>query len=603
MRLTRLGRAQNLLHDIQAASETKPILASSSLRQRRAFVAALRDDIIAHSASIAQANRHDCDAFQRQLRLLSPTLSGLSGVGTVHTNVSMSGGGRSGGGGGPPWETAPSSWWVNDSTSTESGAEDSVPFGRRGVFSSAGPTASHTASPSPAEVDQSYGGLPRQDTVSSSSHPPSSPPHTPPLSATASSSLSSSSSPMFSSTGVSRAQHLAPLRLDKVCAGMEFLLQQPDPIAIPEGCWLHQRDSYPPPSAPVPVSGEQDAESDTQCRRGAGRRLRRCDPQIEAWELPVPLGLVGILSRYRPRMCVDAVAMGLLAGNAMLLDGGASVHCTNQAIMASVRRALVSAGLPLAAVVYVESYDVNHGRTLDWLKQSDRVDLGVVCGPPKLFQFASHHSTIPLLKASGRTRSLFVDQSASFDAALRIILNSKLQSVGAGNAATTLILHSGFPRYVELLTALRESGVALLGDYDTRERAPDQVPELASDEEFRGLSHGLRDYTRALCVKTVASLDQTIYFLELFGSRQCDGVIASDPVVINEYCRRVDTAVVMVNASTRLSSGPPLGSGVDLAMTVTKVHARGPLTLDALTTTKVVVRCKPEVSVGGALRK
>lgn len=322
---------------------------------------------------------------------------------------------------------------------------------------------------------------------------------------------------------------------------------------------------------------------------------------LEVFELPVPLGMVGVLSRFRPRISLDAVAMGLFAGNTVLVDGGVSLYYTNIALMSAVRRALTAAGLPPSAVVCVESYDAAHRSTSEWLQMSDYVDLAVVCGPPKLYQFASRHSTIPLMRATGQFSSVYVDQSAAFEVALEVILNSKFQKLGAANAVTTAIIHRDFPRYTELLLALAAEGAVLLGDVAAQERVPDCVLELASEEEYQGLSqYGLRDAARTLCVRTVRSLAQALFFIESFGSKQSDCVVATDPAVCATYCRQVDTAVALVNASTRLSSGVPLGCGVDFAISTSKAHCRGPLTIDMMTTRKLVARSRSPYH--GALR-
>ncbi|EPY16474.1 hypothetical protein STCU_11224 [Strigomonas culicis] len=132
------------------------------------------------------------------------------------------------------------------------------------------------------------------------------------------------------------------------------------------------------------------------------------------------------------------------------------------------------------------------------------------------------------------------------------------------------------------------------------ERGGDWVRELASDEEIRGIAHSFRDMSQTLCVQTMDSLEQVLLFLDLFGSKQTDGIVTNDEAAMREYCSRVDSAVVLVNASTRLSSGKLLGLGPDMAIATSKVNHRGPLTLSTWTTRKFVVRSK---SPTGALRK
>ncbi|KAH9593307.1 hypothetical protein LSM04_008963 [Trypanosoma melophagium] len=371
-----------------------------------------------------------------------------------------------------------------------------------------------------------------------------------------------------SSHGEDRTE-LSPLRIKKLLAGIEGLMRFPDPIGAS--------------STEVKVT----RETCSSC-------------QLAVQDVPVPLGVVGVLSRYRPRMTLDAVAMCIQSGNAVIIDGGASVMNTNAAIMASVRRALIAADIPVAAVVFVETNKTENDVTGEWLRASDYVDLGIVCGNNKLYQYACQRAAIPLIKASGRACSLYVDKSADYETAIQVVLNAKFQRPNATNSINTLILHESYPRIPELLHKLKSHGALLLGDTVAKELASSCIDMLASEDVYNGLTEGLVDFHRVLCVKMVRDLRSAVYFLDLFGSGQSDGIIATDESAIHEYCDRVDTAVVLVNASTRLSSGTALGRGADLAIATSKVHSRGPLTLAALTTKKIVVR---SMDPGGALRQ
>ncbi|ORC84944.1 gamma-glutamyl phosphate reductase-like protein [Trypanosoma theileri] len=375
--------------------------------------------------------------------------------------------------------------------------------------------------------------------------------------------------PSYNSTHSEDRTELSPLRIKKLLAGIEGLMRFPDPISTS--------------STDVKIT----QETCSSC-------------QLAVQDVPVPLGVVGVLSRYRPRMTLDAVAMCIQSGNAVIIDGGASVMNTNGAIMASVRRALIAADIPVAAVVFVEANETENDVTAEWLQASDSVDLGIVCGNSKLYHYACQRAAIPLIRASGRACSLYVDKSADYETALRVVLNAKFQRPNATNAVNTLILHESYPRIQELLHTLNSQGVLLLGDTAAKKLASSCIDILASEEVYNGLTEGLADFHRVLCVKVVRDLRSAIYFLDLFGSGQSDGIIATDESAIREYCDLVDTAVVLVNASTRLSSGTALGRGADLAIATSKVHARGPLTLAVLTTKKIVVRSmNPE----GALRQ
>ncbi|KPI84125.1 gamma-glutamyl phosphate reductase-like protein [Leptomonas seymouri] len=658
---------QNVLHDVQAAAESRTVVATSSFAQRRTFLMALHEELQRNREVIIRANRRDCEAFgqQQQQRgtpsvTIPPTMpsvaASLPSAGRM-MHTPYGGGGSSFGGvmlGSHHAGQDASSAAVTAATTT--GGHSSVGYVASTALSCTANAADaaalmhSTAGAEPLGVLRSTGGTCgdsthkgcRQTSVSAAAG------------AGSSSSVAEESAHSFhtvdaatSETGVAPFRgpppvhegvggaglhaeaggggghllltpdhHLliSPLRLDKLHNTIDYLLCQPDPIAVPPSCWLRpyaergsgdvlerQRSGFAqiPPAihqggddGGAPTQGVVDGLTPRERYTYCGRRTRLTD-QLEVFELPVPLGMIGVLSRFRPRIGLDAVAMGLFAGNTVLVDGGVSLSYTNIALMTAVRRALTAAGLPPTAVVCVESYDAAHRSTSEWLQLSEYVDLAVVCGPPKLYQFATRHSTVPLIRATGQFSSVYIDQSASFEVALEVVLNSKFQKLGAANAVTTAIVHRDFPRYTELLMAFSAGGAVLLGDVVAQGRVPDSVLELASEEEYRGLTQfGLRDGTRALCIKTVDSLAQALFFIESYGSKQSDCVVATDPDVCATFCRQVDTAVALVNASTRLSSGEPLGCGVDFAISTSKAHCRGPLTLSMMTTRKLVVRSR-----------
>lgn len=638
---------QNILHDIQAAVESRSIMATSSFAQRRSFLVALSEELHRNSEHIIRANRRDCDLFgqQQQQRgtpsvTIPPTLTSTSAAASLQPSSSLHGwhaeyppflgppGHRVGDAqgvsvaAGNPATTTPVLNAAEGSGKSSPRRQNSLEYvesaslaggvdhSNRGGTAAGGRVAATPEGAGPALGETAAGS--RATSTSGTAAPVS-----PSWWASRASSASLQLMPTAVSGHVTRTEagggggHLlitpdnhffiSPLRLDKLHTTIEYLLCQPDPIAIPPSCWLHDPAEGGSGAAANSLRGQGSLgaapghnspplPSEGGPHAGCGRCTRRTD-RLEVYELSVPLGMVGILSRFRPRISIDAVAMGLFAGNTVLVDGGVSLYYTNMALMSSVRRALTTAGLSPSAVVCVESYDAAHHSTSEWLQLSDYVDLAVVCGPPKLYQFASRYSTIPLMRATGQFSSVYVDQSASFEVALEVILNSKFQKLGAANAVTTVIVHSDFPRYTELLLALAAEGAVLLGDVTAQERVPDCVSELASEEEYQGLSqYGLRDATRTLCVKTVDSLAQALFFIESFGSKQSDCIVATDLEACATYCRHVDTAVALVNASTRLSSGVPLGCGVDFAMSTSKTHCRGPLTVEMMTTRKLVAR-------------
>lgn len=639
--------AQGVTHSVYLAMETKAVLASSSFAQRRAFLTALLTDLNDHRDLIRRAARHDNEMLSlqhphhlhhRAMATASPSppplheaVEGLRSTGTTSSPAASPAAAATDSSpaelrsaAAPQayspsfshqdhWPPAPSPDLSGGSAAALAPAAFEARCRRGAVVecpssdasddsSNPRPTdhhRSHLCRPSDAEAPPPPGR--RESTVSTTPWSPSS---------TGGDAAAGGLSSLFSPPG---GPFSAPLRLDHLSGGIQYLLLQNDPIAVPKPCWLHREasrhrhrdacaaaEAHCSAAAPA-VTGHRRRHSSSSKKEAESTRATANSPgrlggpsSVEVHQISVPLGIVGVLSRFQPRLCLDAVAMGIFCGNAVLMDGGATARFTNLELAASVRRALRAAGLPLDAMILVEDDDTAHEATNEWLQLSDFIDLAVVCGPPKLHRFASRQSAIPLLKATDQCSSLYIDQSAAFQVAVDAVLRSKRTQMGVVNGVTSIVIHRQFPRFAELLLELASHGAILLGDEVANEIVPGCFMGFASDEEYGGwAAHGSsQEAAPVLCVKSVDSLDQALYFIETFGSKQSDGVIATDPAVCATFCAAVDSAIVVVNAPTRL---PVADGSREAAISASKLHCRGPLTTQAMTTRKYVVRGTPQL--------
>lgn len=354
--------------------------------------------------------------------------------------------------------------------------------------------------------------------------------------------------------------------MNRMLEGVQRLIEMPDPL------------------------GSRGVSNDNKQHNNNASKLpsTACRNDITIEEVSVPLGLIGVISRFRPRIALDAVAMSIKSGNVLLLDAGVTVANTNRAIVASAWRALADVDLPTSAIVHTEADEKNIS-TSQWLTMNDFFSVALVCGSTKLLDYVSKNTSIPIIQATGHTCSLYVDKDADFNMALRIVLNAKLQRPNATNSINNLLIDSAFPKIAALIEALSEAGLRVLGD---SEFVSLNLPsaQIASEEDWMGLQNGFANF-HVVNVKIITKgLDEAAMFIETYGSRQSDGIITGNKDSAEAFVKRVDSAVVYVNASTRFSSGECFGLGTDLAIATSRMHCRGPVCLPSLTTRKFVVR-------------
>jgi glutamate-5-semialdehyde dehydrogenase len=299
-------------------------------------------------------------------------------------------------------------------------------------------------------------------------------------------------------------------------------------------------------------------------------------------KMRIPLGVIGIIYEARPNVTADAAALCLKAGNAVILRGGSEAINSNVAISRVLRDTMEKSGIPAAALSVIPFVD--REGVLEMLKQEEFIDLIIPRGGEGLIRFVVEHSKIPVIKHYKGVCHVFLDASADFDVAERIIVNAKTQRPGVCNALETLLIHKDLaerfiPRIYETLSKL---GVEIRGDETFRQFAAEAKAATEEDwyEEFLDL---------ILAARVVDDLDDAIEHINTYGSLHTEAIITSDYGNAQRFIREVNSGVVMVNASTRFSDGNQLGLGAEIGISTTKLHSFGPMGLEDLTTTKFIV--------------
>ncbi|MDD2321351.1 MAG: glutamate-5-semialdehyde dehydrogenase [Geobacteraceae bacterium] len=299
-------------------------------------------------------------------------------------------------------------------------------------------------------------------------------------------------------------------------------------------------------------------------------------------KMRIPLGVIGIIYEARPNVTADAAALCLKAGNAVILRGGSEAINSNRAISRILRETMEKSGIPAAALSIIPFVD--REGVLEMLKQEEFIDLIIPRGGEGLIRFVVEHSKIPVIKHYKGVCHIFLDATANFDDAERIIVNAKTQRPGVCNALETLLVHQDvaerfIPRIFETLSTL---GVEIRGDETFLQFAPQAKQATEEDwyEEFLDL---------ILAVRVVDNMDEAIEHINTYGSLHTEAIITSDYGNAQRFIREVNSGVVMVNASTRFSDGNQLGLGAEIGISTTKLHSFGPMGLEDLTTTKFIV--------------
>ncbi len=303
---------------------------------------------------------------------------------------------------------------------------------------------------------------------------------------------------------------------------------------------------------------------------------------IQVGRMRVPLGVIGIIYEARPNVTVDAAGLCIKSGNACILRGGSeAIHC-NQALAALVKAGLQAADLPAAAVQVVETTD--RAAVGELITMRDYVDVIVPRGGKGLIARISADARIPVIKHLDGNCHVYVDSDADADKALRILENSKTQRLGTCNTAESLLVARGVAATLlpRLATMLIEKGVEIRGCIETQALVPQAIPALDADYYTEYLA-------AIISCKVVSDLEEAIAHINQYSSQHTETIVTENYSRARQFLREVDSSSVMVNASTRFADGFEYGLGAEIGISTDKIHARGPVGLEGLTSQKYIV--------------
>ncbi|MDU0332631.1 glutamate-5-semialdehyde dehydrogenase [Paenibacillus sp. 3LSP] len=297
----------------------------------------------------------------------------------------------------------------------------------------------------------------------------------------------------------------------------------------------------------------------------------------------VPLGVIGIVYEARPNVTVDAMGLCLKTGNAVVLRGGSSALSSNRQILKIIHEALAGTQVPVDAVQLIE--DPNRASVDEMLKLNGLLDVVIPRGGSSLIQTVVHNATVPVIETGAGICHTYLDASADPVMATEIAMNAKVQRPSVCNSMETLLVHEAFAaqHLVELANRFKEAGVELRGDEAARQLISWAVP--ATDEDY---ATEYNDYI--LNVKIVRNLDEAMAHIARFGTKHSECIVTQDSANAERFQQEVDAAAVYHNASTRFTDGFEFGFGAEIGISTQKLHARGPMGLTALTSSKYIIQ-------------
>jgi glutamate-5-semialdehyde dehydrogenase len=299
-------------------------------------------------------------------------------------------------------------------------------------------------------------------------------------------------------------------------------------------------------------------------------------------EKRVPLGVVGIIYESRPNVTADAFGLCFKTGNAVILRGGSDAIHTNIAIVTIIRKALGEAGISEDAIQLIENTD--REVATEMMRLNKYIDVLIPRGGAGLIRSVVENSTVPVIETGTGNCHVYVDEYADFDMALNIIDNAKTQRLGVCNACESLVVHSKIadqfiPSLYERLNAKQ---VVIRGD--KRAKAICDKIELATEEDY-----GMEYLDKIISLKVVDSIEEAIEHINYYNTKHSESIITNDYNHAMKFHNEIDAAAVYVNASTRFTDGGEFGFGAEIGISTQKLHARGPMGLLALTTTKYII--------------
>lgn len=309
---------------------------------------------------------------------------------------------------------------------------------------------------------------------------------------------------------------------------------------------------------------------------------------LQLTQVRVPFGVVGAIYEARPNVTVDIASLALKSGNAVVLRGGSAAQRTNAVLVARIQDAVASVGLPRALVQTIDEF----GRTgaTELMRARGLVDVLIPRGSASLIQTVVTESQVPVIETGAGVVHVFLDESAPLDRSVDIVLNSKVQRPSVCNALETLLVHErAAERLLPVLAdRLRAAGVTLRGDEATRVIVPGVL--RATDDDWATESMDLD-----LSIRVVPDVDAAMAHIARWSTCHTESIVTNDVDTAERFLAEVDSAVVMANASTRFTDGGEFGFGAEVGISTQKLHARGPMGLPELTSTKWIVRGQGQI--------
>ncbi|MCT9620586.1 glutamate-5-semialdehyde dehydrogenase [Curtobacterium sp. C2H10] len=309
---------------------------------------------------------------------------------------------------------------------------------------------------------------------------------------------------------------------------------------------------------------------------------------LQLSQVRVPFGVVGAIYEARPNVTVDIASLALKSGNAVVLRGGSAAQRTNAVLVARIQDAVASAGLPRELVQTIDEF--GRAGATDLMRARGLVDVLIPRGSASLIQTVVTESQVPVIETGAGVVHVFLDESAPLDRSIDIVLNSKVQRPSVCNALETLLVHErAADRLLPALAdRLRAAGVTLRGDDATRVLVPGVL--RATDDDWATESMDLD-----LSVRVVPDVDAAMAHIARWSTHHTESIVTNDVDTAERFLAEVDSAVVMANASTRFTDGGEFGFGAEVGISTQKLHARGPMGLPELTSTKWIVRGQGQI--------
>lgn len=338
---------------------------------------------------------------------------------------------------------------------------------------------------------------------------------------------------------------LTPERLDDIANGVEQIIALPDPIGTVDEMWKNEAN-------------------------------------LNIGKKRVPLGVIGIIYESRPNVTVDAAALTFKAGNAVILRGGKEAFHSNLALVKVLQEASKSAGFPKEVVQFIE--DASHETAREFMRLNEYLDVLIPRGSGKLIQTVVENATVPVIETGVGNCHIYIDKAAEMDMAIDILVNAKTSRPSVCNAAETLLIHEDVAsRFLpEIEKRLAPFSIEIRADKRAGEFLQDFVEATEADFETEFLDF-------ILAVKVVSDIDEAIAHISRYGTKHSEAIVTGDYFAANQFQNEVDAAAVYVNASTRFTDGFEFGFGAEIGISTQKLHARGPMGLRELTTTKYVI--------------